>query len=143
VRFVLRATRARQRFYQFTAIDEATRFRVLRIYVTTTPGAIEFLQQVREHFPFCHPEDPDRTIRSLGFPFTWHLSDLGIAHKHIPPSGPEANGKVERSHKTDSEEFYRGKMLQESKGSGSNTQTMGNAVQRESTPSRMEWQNFR
>ena len=32
VKFVPRVGRARQRFYQFTAIDEATRFRVLRIY---------------------------------------------------------------------------------------------------------------
>src|SRR5262249_53604520 len=35
--------------------------------------------------------------------------DLRISHKHIPPGCPEVNGKVERSHKTDSEEFYRGR----------------------------------
>jgi hypothetical protein len=32
VKFVPRVGRAGQRFYQFTVIDEATRFRVLRIY---------------------------------------------------------------------------------------------------------------
>jgi transposase-like protein len=37
VKFFPRVGRARQRFYQFTAIDEATRFRVLRIYDHTTP----------------------------------------------------------------------------------------------------------
>src|SRR5262249_23513021 len=42
-----------------------------------------------------------------GTDFTWHLHDLGIAHKHIPPGCPESNGKVERSHRTDEDEFYR------------------------------------
>jgi transposase InsO family protein len=44
---------------------------------------------------------------SFGPQFTWHLSDLRISHKHIPPGCPEVNGKVERSHKTDSEEFHQ------------------------------------
>src|SRR3974390_2466214 len=47
--------------------------------------------------------------------FTWHLSDLSISHRHIPPGCPEVNGKVERSHKTDSEEFYRGKRFRHKK----------------------------
>lgn len=41
--------------------------------------------------------------------FTWHLSDLRISHKHTTPGCPEVNGKVEGSHKTDSEEFYQGR----------------------------------
>ncbi len=44
---------------------------------------------------------------SFGPQFTWHLADLGIAHRRIRPATPEANGKVERSHKTDEDEFYR------------------------------------
>jgi len=48
VKFVPQVARAGQRFYQFTAIDEATRFRVLRIYDhNNTRTAIEFLRQVR------------------------------------------------------------------------------------------------
>ena len=35
--------------------------------------------------------------------------DLSISHRHIPPGCPEVNGKVERSHKTDADEFYREK----------------------------------
>ena len=42
-----------------------------------------------------------------GTDFTWHLHDLGIAHKHIPPGRPESIGKVERGHRTDEDEFYR------------------------------------
>jgi transposase InsO family protein len=43
----------------------------------------------------------------FGTDFTWHLRDLGIARRHIPPGCPDANGKVERSHRTDEDEFYR------------------------------------
>ncbi len=44
VKFVPCVGRARQRFYQFTAIDEATRFRVLRVYDhNNTKTAMEFL----------------------------------------------------------------------------------------------------
>jgi len=54
VKFVPRIGRARQRFYQFTAIDEATRFRVLRVYDhNNTKTASDFLREVREHFPFA------------------------------------------------------------------------------------------
>lgn len=54
VKFVSRVGRARQRFYQFTAIDEEARFRVLRIYDhDNTKTAIDFLQEVREHFRFA------------------------------------------------------------------------------------------
>jgi hypothetical protein len=45
VKFVPRVGRARQRFYQFTAIDEATRHRVLRIYdYNNTRSAVAFLE---------------------------------------------------------------------------------------------------
>ena len=110
VKFVPRVGKARQRFYQFTAIDEATRLRVLRIYDhNNTRTALDFLQEVREHLPFAIERIQTDNDSSFGAQFTWHLSDLGISHKHIPPACPEANGKVERSHKTDSEEFYQGR----------------------------------
>ena len=110
MKFVPRVGRARQRFYQFTAIDEATRFRVLRIYDhDNTKTAIDFLREVREHFPFAIQKIQTDNGSSFGPLFTWHLSDLRISHKHIPPGCPEVNGKVERSHKTDSQEFYQGR----------------------------------
>lgn len=34
------------------------------------------------------------------------LSELGIRHKLIRPYAPRHNGKVERSHRKDNEEFY-------------------------------------
>jgi len=110
VKFVPRLGRARQRFCQFTAINEATRFRVLRIYEhNNIKTAMDFLKEVREHFPFIIQEIQTDNDSSFGPQFTWHLSDLKISHRHIPPGCPQANGKVERSNKTDSEEFYRGR----------------------------------
>lgn len=39
--------------------------------------------------------------------FHWHVQDKGIAHIYIKPRTPRLNGKVERSHRIDDEEFYR------------------------------------
>jgi transposase InsO family protein len=110
VKFVSRTGGIRQRLYQFTAIGQVTRFRVVRIYDhNNTKTAIDFLREVREHFPFAIQKIQTDNDSSFGPQFTWHLSDLRISHKHIPPGCPEVNGKVERSHKTDSQEFYQGR----------------------------------
>ena len=39
--------------------------------------------------------------------FHWHLLDRGVNHVYIKPATPRLNGKVERSHRIDAEEFYR------------------------------------
>ena len=39
--------------------------------------------------------------------FHWHVEDLGIRHAYIKPAYPQLNGKVERSHRTDEQEFYQ------------------------------------
>ena len=70
----------------------------------------------REHArPACRKADATRSAQRVrtdhgpefGSDFTSHLHDLGIAHRRIPPGTPEANGKVERSRRTDADEFYR------------------------------------
>jgi ubiquinone/menaquinone biosynthesis C-methylase UbiE len=54
VKFAPRGGRGRRRFYQFRAIDEATRFRVLRIYdQSSTKTARGFPREVRVYFPFA------------------------------------------------------------------------------------------
>ncbi len=35
------------------------------------------------------------------------MIDQGIGHTYIKPATPRLNGKVERSHRIDAEEFYR------------------------------------
>jgi len=37
----------------------------------------------------------------------WHVEDKGIRHAYIKPSSPQLNGKVERSHRSDEQEFYQ------------------------------------
>jgi transposase InsO family protein len=37
----------------------------------------------------------------------WHVLDKGIGHVYIKPHTPRLNGKVERSHRIDAEDFYQ------------------------------------
>ena len=39
--------------------------------------------------------------------FHWHLEALDIRHVYIRPQTPRLNGKVERSHRVDDQEFYQ------------------------------------
>ena len=43
----------------------------------------------------------------FGSSFHYHLLDKGVGHRYIKPRTPRLNGKVERSHRIDAEEFYR------------------------------------
>jgi len=91
------------RLYPFTAIDEATRYRVLKIYDhNSIRSAIDFVDEVRKRLPVA-------TIRTDNGPSSAPTSPgtSTTNHKHIPPGCPQANGKVERSHRTDEDEFYR------------------------------------
>jgi transposase InsO family protein len=96
------------RRYQYTAIDDATRVRALKIYRRhTQANAIDFINYVVDKFPFRI-----RTIRTdrgheFQALFHWHVADLGMEHVYIKPRTPQLNGKVERSHRTDKDEFYQ------------------------------------
>jgi transposase InsO family protein len=43
----------------------------------------------------------------FGSQFQYHVLDRGIEHVYIKPATPRLNGKVDRSHRIDQEEFYR------------------------------------
>ena len=94
--------------YQFTAIDDATRIRALRIYERhNQESAIDFLDYVVERFPFrIHTIRTDNG-HEWQAQFHWHVEDLGMRHVYIKPGKPNLNGKVERSHLTDQLEFYQ------------------------------------
>jgi len=98
----------RIRRYQSTAIDDATRIRALRVYRRhTRQNAIAFLEHVVATFPFrIHTVRTDRGHECQAL-FHWHLADHGIRHVYIRPRTPQLNGKVERSHRTDQQEFYQ------------------------------------
>ena len=78
-----------RRFYQFTAVDEATRYRVLRIYThSSIPNAIAFLDEVRQRLPMAIQRVQTDHGNEFGTDFTWHLRDLGIAHRRIIAAAP-------------------------------------------------------
>ncbi len=45
--------------------------------------------------------------KEFGQVFHWHLLGKGIGHIDIKPATPRLNGKVKRSHRIGSEDFYR------------------------------------
>ena len=96
------------RRYQFTAIDDATRIRALKVYKRHSQrNAIRFIDYVIEKFPFrIHTIRTDRG-HEFQAKFHWHVADKGIRHVYIKPRTPQLNGKVERSHRTDRQEFYQ------------------------------------
>ena len=94
--------------YQYTAIDDATRVRALKIYERhTRASAISFMDYVIEKFPFRIREVRTDNGHEFQAKFHWHVEDKGIRHAYIKPSSPQLNGKVERSHRTDEQEFYQ------------------------------------
>jgi len=106
---------ASQKFYQYTAIDEFSRFRFLMAFEeATTFSSAEFLKALIKAFPF----KIEYIQTDNGFEFTNRfgsgrptlfeasLKQCGIAHKLIKPFTPRHNGKVERSHRKDNEYFY-------------------------------------
>lgn len=103
------------RYYQYTATDSATRLRILRIYDDKSVYyAVLFLNEVVNRFPFrvlAVRTDNGSEFTSGPFckehAFTLECGRLGIKHILNRPGYPQANGKVERSHRTDDEEFYR------------------------------------
>ena len=94
--------------YQYTAIDDATRIRALKVYSRhNQANAIDFVEYVIEKFPFriqCIRTDRGHEFQAK---FHWHVEDRGIRHVYIKPRSPQLNGKVERSHRSDQEEFYQ------------------------------------
>lgn len=93
--------------YQFTAIDSVTKQRVIRVYpkVTSRQGRL-FLREVVRSFPFrIVTIQTDNGSEFLG-EFRKACKRLKIAHCFAYPKSPEQNALVERSHRTDDDEFY-------------------------------------
>ena len=105
------------KYYQYTAIDEFSRFRYVEGFdeISTYSSAV-FLDHMLKAFRFpveCvqtdnGPEFTNRFTSRRGAPtmFEACLKQRGIVHKLIRPFTPRHNGKVERSHRKDNEYFY-------------------------------------
>jgi transposase InsO family protein len=113
-----------KQYYQFTAIDCATRWRYLEIYDDYSNfNSIKFLEKAIRLSPFRiraikTDNGSNFTNRYVGYlkstdPMNpkLHAFDLvcqkkNIIHYLIDPGKPAQNGKVERSHRSDQEIFY-------------------------------------
>ena len=106
-----------KKFYQYTAIDEYSRYRFVEAFEehSTFTSAL-FLSHVIKAFKF--PIKCVQTDNGLEFTkrlmsnkpsltlFEELLARKGIQHKLIRPFTPRHNGKVERSHRKDNEYLY-------------------------------------
>lgn len=108
IKFLERIPGTRKRLFQFTAIDDCTRIRVLKIYDRCNQtAAIQFIDEVLRRLPFrVHVVQTDNGAEFQSR-FHWHLEERDIRHVYIRPRTPHLNGKVERSHRVDDEEFYQ------------------------------------
>lgn len=114
-----------KRYYQYTAVDTASRWRHLKIYEEQSNyHSILFLKEVMEKFKhkiqaiktdngfiFTNRYTGGNMKRSDLSPKNLHALDIfctenNIIHYLIDPGKPAQNGTVERSHREDQEKFY-------------------------------------
>eukprot|EP01035_Chromulina_nebulosa_P040470 gene40470-54730_t len=96
------------RRFQYTAIDDATRVRALKVYDKhTQSNGQDFVYHIIEKFPFRIKEIRTDNGHEFQAKFHWHVEDQGIRHAYIKRRTPQLNGKVERSHRSDQQEFYQ------------------------------------
>ena len=108
VKFLERIPNSTKKLFQFTAIDDCTRIRILKLYdVCNQRTAIEFIDEVIRRLPFRVLVVQTDNGAEFQSKFHWHLQDLDIRHVYIRPRTPRLNGKVERSHRIDDQEFYQ------------------------------------
>lgn len=113
-----------KRYYQYTAIDVATRWRYLKIYDSPSNyNSIKFLNEVIKIAPFkiraiktdnegCFTNRYTGYLKSTDpinprlHSFDILCQKLNIIHYLIDPGKPQQNAFVERSHRSDQESFY-------------------------------------
>jgi len=106
--------------YEFNAIDDCSRWRFAYLYRNLgMDSAMDFAKRLAKAAPFTIksiqtdndisftdrflPRSPEYNVPH---PFPELLETLEILHKLIPPGIKELNGKVERSHRIDMDEFF-------------------------------------
>ena len=115
---------ANKRYFQYTAIDCASRWRHLAVYdEQSNSNSIRFLREVIGRFPYPIKaiKTDNGTVFTNRYTGTFHRSDCtvktvhaldrfcaerDIIHYLIDPGKPAQNGTVERSHRSDQETFY-------------------------------------
>jgi len=93
--------------FQYTALDDCTRFRVLRLYRRLHHGSsLAVLAELRRALPFRIKRLQCDHGPEFSFAFVLAVEAAGTRHRYIRPRRPQQNGKVERSHRIDQEEFW-------------------------------------
>ena len=94
--------------YQFTAIDDCSRFLVVGLArPPTAQTTLTFLDQVLEEMPFAIQRiQTDRGAEFFAEEAQRRLMTETIRFRPIPPRSPHLNGKVERAQRTVLEEFW-------------------------------------
>lgn len=101
-------TKIKNSLYQYTAIDDCTRYRVLYLYPRKTAKyTLNFIDRIIEEMPFpIQIIQTDRGGEFFALKVQKKLMDYSIKFRPIKPGSPHLNGKVERSQQTDLQEFY-------------------------------------
>jgi transposase InsO family protein len=114
---------AGQRYYQYTVLDDCTRWRYTEIRADLSgTDARDVLEAAQARFPVAFRKvqtdnGVEFTYRLVSearvvdrepkpHPFDIWCDRHNIAHRCIPPGAKTQQGKVERSHRMDQEEFY-------------------------------------
>ena len=94
--------------YQYTAVDDCSRWRVLQIYCRrTASNTLHFIDEMIERFSFpIQTIQTDRGLEFFALEVQVKLMEYGIKFRPNKPRSPHLNGKVERSQQTDLREFY-------------------------------------
>lgn len=115
---------ANKQYFQYTAIDTASRWRHLAVYPEeATFHSVEFLKDMMTRFPYkitsiktdnhstftnyyvgTHKRS-DMTVKTV-HALDRFCAENSIVHYLIDPGHPAQNGTVERSHREDQEKFY-------------------------------------
>lgn len=114
---------AKEWIYQYTIIDEATRERFLFPYKEKSGySTVDFVKRAIVYFGYAPQTiqtdngteftNPKGTGEGKKHALDILLDRLGIKHQLIRVYTPRHNGKVERSHRTDSEFFYKTLMFE-------------------------------
>jgi transposase InsO family protein len=85
--------------YQYTAVDECTRYQVMALFPRrTAANTTRFLEQVMEEMPFpLQRIQTDRGTEFMAYEIQDALLELHIKFRHVRTGAPHLNGKVERA----------------------------------------------
>ena len=94
--------------YQYTAIDDCTRYQVIEIYpARTAANTILFLEKVVEEMRFpIQSIQTDHGTEFFAYKVQEWLGQYCIKFRTIRPGQPHLNGKVERVQQTDLKESW-------------------------------------